>query len=297
MRCFASAGMALLVVAGIGCGGGGNNTPNTKEVIASSIGDGCKTNVVREPFPGDPGHAQFRSLADTTVLIRCVGHPRTWAYDNLSAYARFENRRRLTRALASIDLPPGRSESFCVTNRDAFTTQFYGSQQVCRQLGGDERKLRRPPTPYATTHRTYLAQDGGSAHYLIYKPPLWSNGGTAGSDNLNDVRWQTWTPDFALGIGTSGLRGPCAIGAGPLPRSKCHGQNAYYQAPARVVLDEPRFCNDQGSTIRFFSRARFQVYMRPGNPFGERVGWVERKWPVNAYNGKCFYFPAGPLSG
>jgi hypothetical protein len=300
MRSLACALVALLPTLGMGCasGGGdaGDHPSGTLAKIESSIRDGCKTRVVQEPFPDDPGHARFRSLAESSALLRCVGKPKTWAYKNLSAYARFASQQQLTDALASINLPPARYEEFCITDREAFTTQFTGSEPVCKQVAGHNRRLREPPIPYSITRRTYSPASGTAAN-LVYRPRFWSNGGTAGSDNLNGVRWRHWTRDFALGTGTSGLRGPCAIGVGPLPRSKCQGQNAYYQAAAQVLLDEPRFCDDQGSTIRFFSRARFQVYMRPGNPFNEPVGWLERTWRSKAFGGKCFYFPSGPVSG
>jgi hypothetical protein len=300
MRVLISAFIAVGLTAGIGCGGGGGHAGNPASgslaKIESSIRDGCKTHVVQEPFPDDPAHARLRSLAESSALLRCVGKPKTWAYKNLSAYARFATHEQLTRALSSIKLPPARYEELCVTDREAFTTEFTGSYPICRRVGGERRRLREPPIPNSITRRTYLPASGIATN-LVYGPRSWSNGGMAGSDNVNDVRWRSWTRDFAVGAGTSGLRGPCAIGVGPLPRSKCRGQNAYYQAPARVLLDKPRSCNDQGSILRFFSRARSQVYMRPGNPFNEPVGWTENAYRVKAYKGKCFYFPAGPLSG
>jgi hypothetical protein len=301
MKALAIAGVALGVAAGIGCGGGRSDEQrsDTPTLIESSISDGCKKRVVREPFPDDASHARFRSLAEQALLIRCVGHPKVWSDENLSAYARFKNYEDLTRALASIHLAPSRYEELCLTRTEAFTTEFFGSiKPVCRAVEGSERTVRQPPIPYAKTHQTYIAQDGFSARYLVNRPKGWSSGGMAGSDNVGDVTWRTWNSEFAAGTGMSGLRGPCAIGGGPLPPSKCRGQNAYYEAPEKVMADEPRTCNDQGSVLRYFSRVRTEVYLRPGNPFRHRAGWWKHTYPIRAYKGKCRYFSVtGPVSG
>src|SRR3954465_9166765 len=128
MRCstISAAGLSLTLAAG--CDDGANTgTPTaspsgTPAAIERSIAEHCKTRVARGEFPGDPGHARFRALAEDTMLIRCEGHRA-----DLSAYASFESHARLRTALGSIVLPPGRVEQFCVTDRVVFTTDFWGS--------------------------------------------------------------------------------------------------------------------------------------------------------------------------
>src|SRR5215204_5939620 len=130
-------GMVLVLTIGTGCGGdGGGASIDTPAQIETSIGDGCKKQVVRDPFPKDGGHERFRSLAQNAHLIRCADSYKLWSDANLSAYARFASHPQLMKAIASIKLPPARYEHFCLTDREAFTTEFFGSSPVCKALGG-----------------------------------------------------------------------------------------------------------------------------------------------------------------
>jgi len=282
----------------IGCGGASDSAPtDVPDEIQASIAEHCKhddAGVVRGEFPDDPAHGNYKAHAQESMLIRCTANPKIGADANLSAYASFESEERLTEAIASISLPPAQYEELCVTDRAAFTTSFYGSVPLCKRLGGRFRTIRRPPIPSAVTRQTYTPASG-TAGNLVFKPPHWSAGGTGGSDNVNDVVWRRWGPSAAFGTGTAGLRGPCATGGGPA--EDCTGQAAYYQASARVRLDQARQCTDQGVTLRYFSRATFQVYMRPGNPFGSPSGWLERSYETKTFKGECTLFVGGPVSG
>jgi hypothetical protein len=115
------------------------------------------------------------------------------------------------------------------------------------------------------------AANCGNTSYLEFKAKTWSNGCTAGSANLNEVSWQGWNQESATGTGIAGLRGPCVIS--PKPGPACRGETAYYQARAKVRLSKPEVCSDGKARRRYFARARFIVYMRSGNPFGQPVGW------------------------
>jgi hypothetical protein len=262
--------VALVAVIVSGCRSGektGTAAPSsshTPHAIEASISEVCKTRVVRAGFPTDPSHAQFRALANEAMLIRCRGKRH-----ELSAYARFKNRAQLGTALRSIVLPPGRVEQFCLTTREAFTTDFWGSEEpVCKKLRGRIHNIHRPPNPSSLTRRTYVPNCGLS-DFLQVRPRYWSNGCTGGSDNVRSVSWRRWGWSRATATGTAALRGPCD--------PDC-AKAVSYRAPAKVRLDWPRQCNDRGATLRYFARARFEVLMRVGNPFGYAPGWHQRSY-------------------
>jgi hypothetical protein len=139
------------------------------------------------------------------------------------------------------------------------------------QPTGALAKEYRPGTTFAAVC--------GNTSYLAYKPEGWSNGCTGGSAHLNGAKWIVWKRDIARGVGTAGLRGACHPG--------CSKKDAYYEAPANVVLTEPRTCDDNGVELRYFQRARFNFYARPGNPLNEPVGW--RHHDFKTFDGICTF--------
>jgi hypothetical protein len=252
----------------------------TPHAIEASISEYCKTRVVRARFPTDQGHARFRALAEDAMLIRCKGKRR-----ERSAYARFKSHAQLGTALGTILLPPGRVEQFCLTEREAFTTDFGGSvEPVCKKARGRIRNVRRPPNPSSVTHRTYVPNCGNTS-FLEVRPRYWSNGCTGGSANMRSVTWHGWGWSTATGAGTAALRGPCD--------PDCT-KAVLYRAPGRVRLDRPRQCNDQGAILRYFARARFEVLMRVRNPFGYPPGWHQTSY--KAVEGSCQLTWEDPLS-
>jgi hypothetical protein len=190
--------------------------------------------------------------------------------------------------LVSIVLPPASVESYCVTQQESFTTDFWGSFNVCKKIGGRFHNVRRPPLPSAVTHITYVP-NCGNANFLEFKPREWSNGCTAGSANIGGVTWRRWTERVAIGSGVAGLRGGC--------HPNCSEKDAYYKAHARLRLDRARTCTDQGVTLRFFTRARWRAYLRPGNPFDRPTGWWKLVYKTNAYRGECMLTQEGALFG
>jgi hypothetical protein len=149
-------------------------------------------------------------------------------------------------------------------------------------------QARNDDAPASSTQQ--IAREGqtldancANTSYLDFKPKLWSNGCTGGSANVRRVRWVAWTRRSARGKGVAALRGPCVTSAKPGP--DCKGEAALYRARAQVRLDRPKTCTDHGRSRRYFSRARFAVYMRRGNPFGESVGWQRQKY--GTFDGAC----------
>src|SRR6266545_2817539 len=113
---------ALILTAVAGCGSESGGLIGVPAKIQRSIADGCNSRVIRTEFPADSAHRNYQALAEETMAIRCQRRP-----SNESAYARFDSDERLSEALASIVLPPGSVESYCITQQEAFTIDFWGS--------------------------------------------------------------------------------------------------------------------------------------------------------------------------
>jgi hypothetical protein len=264
---------AVIFTAVIGTGSAGGGLISTPAKIQRSIADGCKSRPVRAPFPNDPVHQEYAALAEEAMVIRCPGKPK-----NRSAYARFASNERLNTALASIILPPASVESYCVTQQEAFTSDFWGSFNVCKKVGGRFRNVRSPPLPSAVTHITYVP-NCGNTNFLEFKQREWSNGCTAGSANVQGITWRLWNEHVATGSGTAGLRGGC--------HPDCSEKDAYYKAKAKLRLYRPQPCSDQGVTLQYFTRAHWKAYLRPGNPFDRPAGWWKVIYKAHAYQGEC----------
>lgn len=132
----------------------------------------------------------------------------------------------------------------------------------------------------AALGRTYVANCGNTS-YLQFKPDQWSGGCTGGSANIQTVRWSAWSDGAARGSGMAALREPCRTAG-------CAWGT--YRARAKLVLSRPRPCRtEDGRRLRFFSRARWSVLYRSGNPFGLRPGWRAKVVPV--YQGLCRLAP------
>lgn len=124
---------------------------------------------------------------------------------------------------------------------------------------------------------TYVA-NCDVAGYLAYKPDYWSAGCTGGSPRIQPIRWRTWGSGLAIATGTAQLRGPC----GDQPCYKAD----MYRAEGKLRLSRPRTCtSDAGATLRYFSRARWSIRYRKGNPFGEKPGWRTTTFTVPSNSG------------
>jgi hypothetical protein len=271
MRGVMPVAVALPVLVALASCGGNNGSGGTAAEIERMIARHCEA-VPSRITPSDPGYARFarfRALAEQSLAIRCGQR-----LGNRTVYGRFGSEREQREAVASIVLPSRLGLPVCVAGDQAYTEHFPHSGALCKRLGGHRKWLVPPPDQRALVHT--LEANCTNTSYLEYKPKSWSGGCTAGSDNVGRITWRKWTDGVAVGNGVAGLRGPCATdpNAGP----ECAGQAAYYQAPARIRLDRARQCKNHGFRLRYFGRARYEVYMRAGNPFGKPVGWDESKW-------------------
>ena len=249
--------------------GSGNGPEGTLEQIEQAIASHCDGEITRGA-PDVPAYARFSALADESTVIRCGQRQ-----DNRTLFGRFATERERRTAVASIVLPADQVQQICVAGRDAYTVHFPDSAAMCKRIGDRIKLIVRPPDPEDLTHT--FAANCGNTSYLQFKPRRWSAGCTGGSDNVQLTSWAVWNEHVAIGTGIASLRGPC--------HPNCNAKNALYEAKARIRLEQPKQCKNQGFTLRYFDRARFEVYMRPGNPFGEPVGWDENEY--SAQPGLC----------
>jgi hypothetical protein len=120
----------------------------------------------------------------------------------------------------------------------------------------------------------------GVTSYLDHKPTFWSAGCTGGSPNMYHAHWWTWGTSSARATGSARLRRPC----GNRPCSEA----GIYTTLAKLLLTRPALCvDDEGNSRRYFSRARFTVLYRGGNPFGIRPGWTSSYFSVPKDRGTC----------
>jgi len=136
--------------------------------------------------------------------------------------------------------------------------------------------------PSVSAAKTYAANCGITG-YLEFKPAEWSAGCTGGSPLIKVSHWR-WGAYSASARGTSGWRKPC----GNRPCS----QSGEYYGRGRLRLTRPRTCEtDGGVHTRYFSRARWSMLFRPGNPFGRRPGWHAMTFDVPAAS-SCAFSPS-----
>lgn len=132
--------------------------------------------------------------------------------------------------------------------------------------------------PSAASADVTYAANCGVTGYLEYKPDYWSAGCTGGSPTIRPIHWRVWKGSAATSGGTALLREPC----GDQPCYKA----GVYRAKGKLGLSRPRTCvSDDGETYRYFSRARWSIRYRPGNPFHERPGWRSLTFKVPADSG------------